>query len=63
MDGMSSTWYVPILSIVDQQLLNLYSPVLVKLNGKRSPKAVVGVLSDPSMDDERLQVNHFKTIN
>lgn len=56
MDGMSSSWYIPVLTIVDQQLLNIYSPVMVKLNGARSPQAVVGVFNDPEIEDDCLQV-------
>lgn len=46
MESSTTSWYIPVLSIVDQSLLNIYSSVIVKLNSRRSPQAVVGVIND-----------------
>lgn len=57
MEGSSVSWYIPVLSIVDQSLLNIYSSVLVKLEFPtyRSPRAIVGVING-LIEDERLNV-------
>lgn len=56
MEGSSAHWYIPVLSIVDQSLLNIHSSVLVKLESSslRSPRAVVGIVNG-LMEDERLK--------
>lgn len=56
MEGSSAHWYIPVLSIVDQSLLNIHSSVLVKLetSSLRSPRAVVGIVNG-LMEDERLK--------
>ncbi|CAB3398245.1 unnamed protein product [Caenorhabditis bovis] len=47
-EGSKREWYVPILSIVDKDLLRLNALVMVKAGGmfKTVPTAVVGVLDD-----------------
>ncbi|CAD6188288.1 unnamed protein product [Caenorhabditis auriculariae] len=47
-EGSKREWYVPILSIVDKDLLRLNALVMVKAGGmfKNVPTAVVGVLDD-----------------
>lgn len=54
MEGSSASWYIPVLSIVDQSLLSIYSLALVKLDGKRSPRAIIGII-DSLEEDDRLR--------
>lgn len=54
-EGSKREWYIPILSIVDKDLIRVNALVLVKAGGayKNVPSAVVGVLSD-SVDSKIL---------
>lgn len=56
MEGSITPWYVPVLSIVDQELLSVNSSCLIRLSRSlRSPSAVVGVINDLLGEDIRLQ--------
>lgn len=54
-EGYKREWYVPILSIVDKDLIRIGALVMVKAHGslKNIPSAVVGVLHD-SVDSSSL---------
>lgn len=60
-EGNKREWYIPILSIVDKDLIRIGALVMVKAQGslKNVPVAVVGVLHD-SIDASNSIINKLE---